>query len=169
MPTATNIHRLTTFNPPTGSPSHVKYPVGVDARLMNTTCARVTWQWRQSEILTSCYTPTYVRYQPQGGSVSSVWVKSNATSTDLTGLQCDTSYTITVAVVVYGHESSHLNMESDSVSLHPSCGSPGIASSIIIVAAFIGAGAVAVLIAMILVLVVRYKHTHAHIRQCRNI
>ena len=91
-------------------------------------------------------------------------VKSNATSTDLTGLQCDTSYTITVAVVVYGHESSHLNMESDSVSLHPSpsCGPPGIASSIIIVAAFIGAGAVAVLIAMILVLVIRYKHTHTH-------
>ena len=149
--------RRSPYYPPTGSPS---VPVGVDASLINTRDVRVTWQWKQSETLSSCYS-TYVRYQPQGGNISSLRMKkSNATSVDLTGLQCDTTYKITVAVTIYRHERNHIIVESDPVSLHlsPSCGPPVTPGSIAAIFGVLAVALLTVLIIAILVLMKRYAH-----------
>ena len=71
---------------------------------MNASSVRVAWQWTSSGPAPSCFNTTRVTYHPEGGGESSLQLRDPAaTETILTGLQCNTSYTITVAATAGDH------------------------------------------------------------------
>jgi len=64
---------------------------------MNASSVRVAWQWTSSGPAPNCFNTTHVTYHPEGGRESSLQLGDPAaTETILTGLQCNTHYTITV-------------------------------------------------------------------------
>ena len=68
------------------------------------TSIRVTWQWTSSGPAPSCFNTTRVTYHPEGGRESSMQLRDPAaTETILTGLQCNTHYTITVVATAGEH------------------------------------------------------------------
>ena len=72
-------------------------PTEVTTRFMNASSVRVTWQWISSGPAPNCFTTTTVTYHPEGGGESSLQLSDPAaTEATLTGLQCNTNYTITV-------------------------------------------------------------------------
>ena len=72
-------------------------PTYVTAWLLNASSARVTWQWTSSGPAPNCFNTTTVTYRPEGGGESSLQLSDPAaTEATLTGLQCNTNYTITV-------------------------------------------------------------------------
>ena len=88
-------------------------PTEVTAQVMNASSVRVTWQWTSSGPAPSCFNTTHVTYHPEGGSESSLQLRDPAaTETILTGLQCNTQYTITV-VATAGEQ----RRESEAMSI----------------------------------------------------
>ena len=80
---------------------------------MNASSARVTWQWTSSGPTPSCFNTTRVTYHPEGGGESSLQLRDPAaTETILTGLQCNTHYTITVVATAgeHGRESAAMTV-----------------------------------------------------------
>jgi len=64
----------------------------------------VAWQWTGLGSAPSCFSTTRVTYHPEGGRESFLQLRDPAgTETILTGLQCDTSYTITVVATAGEH------------------------------------------------------------------
>ena len=73
---------------------------------MNVPGVRVAWQWTNLGPAPSCFNTTRVTYHPEGGGESSLQLRDPAaTETILTGLQCNTRYTITVVATVGRRES----------------------------------------------------------------
>ena len=71
---------------------------------MNASSVRVTWQWTSLGPAPNCFNTTRVTYHPEGGDESSLQLRDPAaTETILTGLQCDTRYTITVVATAGEH------------------------------------------------------------------
>ena len=71
---------------------------------MNASSVRVAWQWTSSGPAPSCFSTTSVTYHPEGGGESSLQLRDPAaTETILTGLQCNTRYTITVVATAGEH------------------------------------------------------------------
>ena len=72
-------------------------PTEVTAEVTNVSSVRVAWQWTSSVLAPYCFNETYVTYRPDGGGESSLQLSDPAaTEATLTGLQCSTSYTISV-------------------------------------------------------------------------
>ena len=89
-------HCTTTPAPPT--------PTGVAAQLKSASSVRVTWKWTSSGPAPSCFNTTTVTYRPEGGGESSLQLSDPAaTEATLTGLQCNTNYTITVMATAGEH------------------------------------------------------------------
>ena len=66
---------------------------------MNASTVRVAWQWTSSDQAPNCFNTTTVTYHPEGGGESFLQLSDPAaTAATLTGLQCNTNYTITVVV-----------------------------------------------------------------------
>ena len=66
---------------------------------MNVSTVRVTWQWNSSGPAPNCFLTTTVTHRPEGGSESSLQLSDPAANgTTLTGLQCNTNYTMIVVV-----------------------------------------------------------------------
>ena len=79
-------------------------PTNVTALLMNASSVRVAWQWTSSSPAPDCFNTTTVTYRPEGGGESSLQLSDPAaTEATLTGLQCNTSYTITVVATAGEH------------------------------------------------------------------
>ena len=71
---------------------------------MNASTVRVAWQWTSSGPAPSCFNTTRVTYHPEGGGESSLQFRDPAANeTILTGLQCNTHYTITVVATAGDH------------------------------------------------------------------
>ena len=71
---------------------------------MNASSVRVAWQWTSSGPAPSCFNTTRVTYHPEGGGESSLQLRDPAANeTVLTGLQCNTRYTITVVATAGEH------------------------------------------------------------------
>ena len=71
---------------------------------MNASSVKVTWQWTRSGPVPSCLNTTRVTYRPVGGGESSLQLSDPAaTEAILTGLQCNTNYTITVVATAGQH------------------------------------------------------------------
>ena len=71
---------------------------------MNASSVRVAWQWTSSGPAPSCFNTTHVTYHPEGGGESSLQLRfPESTETILTGLQCNTCYTITVVATAGEH------------------------------------------------------------------
>ena len=71
---------------------------------MNVSSVRVAWQWTSLGPAPSCFNTTDVTYHPEGGGESSLQLRDPAaTETILTGLQCNTRYTITVVATAGEH------------------------------------------------------------------
>ena len=72
---------------------------------MNLSAVTVVWQWTKSGAAPDCIDATHVTYYPEGGGKSSLQLSvPAATEATLTGLQCNTSYTITVVATAGEHE-----------------------------------------------------------------
>ena len=79
-------------------------PTNVTTQLMSASSVRVTWQWTSSDPTLDCFNTTTVIYHPEGGDESSLQLSDpTATEATLTGLQCNTSYTITVVATAGVH------------------------------------------------------------------
>ena len=79
-------------------------PTEVTTRFMNASSVRVTWQWISSGPAPNCFTTTTVTYHPEGDGESSLQLSDPAaTEATLTGLQCNTNYTITVVATAGEH------------------------------------------------------------------
>ena len=88
--------KCTTPAPPT--------PTGITAQLINASSVRVAWQWTTSGPAPNCFNTTTVTYRPEGGGESSLQLRDPAANeATLAGLQCNTSYTITVVATAGGH------------------------------------------------------------------
>ena len=95
------LYHCTTPAPPT--------PTGVTAQFTNASTVGVTWQWTSSGPAPNCFNTTTVTYHPEGGNESSLQLSDPAaTGATLTGLQCNTSYTITVVAAAGVHRSKGL-------------------------------------------------------------
>ena len=71
---------------------------------MNASSVRAAWQWTSSGPAPSCFNTTRVTYHPEGGGESSLQLRDpSANETILTGLQCNTNYTITVVATAGEH------------------------------------------------------------------
>ena len=71
---------------------------------MNVSNVLVTWQWNSSDSAPNCFNTTNITYHPEGGYESSRQLSDPAVNmTTLTGIQCNTSYTITVVATGGGH------------------------------------------------------------------
>ena len=78
----------------------------VTAQFTSASSVRVTWQWTSSGSAPNCFNTTRVTYRPQGGDESSLQLSDPAaTEATLTGLQCNTNYTITVVSIAGEHRS----------------------------------------------------------------
>ena len=85
----------TTSAPPT--------PTAVTAKVINASSVRVAWQWTSSDLAPSCFNTTTVTYHPEGGGESFLQLSDPAaTEVTLTGLLCNTSYTIIVVATAGG-------------------------------------------------------------------
>ena len=72
---------------------------------MNPSTVMVVWQWTKSGAAPDCINATHVTYHPEGGGEFSLQLSDpTATEATLTGLQCNTSYTITVVATAGEHE-----------------------------------------------------------------
>ena len=79
------------------SPPGPPTPTDVTAQLMNSSSVKLTWQWTSLGSAPNCFNTTRVIYHPEGGGDSSLELSDPAaTEATLTGLQCNTNYTITV-------------------------------------------------------------------------
>ena len=79
-------------------------PTNVTAEIMNVSTVRVTWQWTSSGPAPNCFNTTTVTYRPEEGGESSLQLSNPAaTEATLTNLQCNTTYTITVAATAGEH------------------------------------------------------------------
>ena len=71
---------------------------------MNSSSVKVTWQWTSLGSAPNCFNTTHVIYRPEGGGDSSLQLSDPAaTEATLTGLQCNTNYTITVVATAEEH------------------------------------------------------------------
>ena len=78
----------------------------VTAQFTSASSVRVTWQRTSSGSAPNCFNTTRVTYRPQGGDESSLQLSDPAaTEATLTGLQCNTNYTITVVAIAGEHRS----------------------------------------------------------------
>ena len=94
-------YHCTTPAPPT--------PTGVTAWFTSTSSVRVTWRWSSSGLAPDCFNTTTVTYRPEGGGESSLQLSDPAaTEATLTGLQCNTNYTITVVATAGEYRSKGL-------------------------------------------------------------
>ena len=97
------IYIRTSFNPSCFTPPAPPTPTVVTG-LVTLTGIRVGWQWTSSGPAPSCFNTTSVTYHPEGGGESSLQLRDPATTeTILTGLQCNTRYTITVVATAGEH------------------------------------------------------------------
>ena len=89
-----------TTAPPPAPPT----PTGITAQFTNASSVRITWQWTSSGPAPNCFNTTTVTYRPEGGGESSKKLSDPAaTEATLTGLQCNTNYTITVVATAGEH------------------------------------------------------------------
>ena len=78
----------------TAQPLAPPTPTEVTAQFTSASSIKVTWQWTSSGPAPNT---TRVTYRPEGGDESSLQLSDPAgTEATLTGLQCNTNYTITV-------------------------------------------------------------------------
>ena len=93
-------YRLNILLPPPAPPM----PTEVTATFTNASSVRVTWQWTSSGQVPDCFNTPTVTYRPEGGGDSSLQLSDPAANeTTLTGLQCNTTYTITVVATAGEH------------------------------------------------------------------
>ena len=79
-------------------------PTKVTATFTNASSVRVAWLWTSSGPAPNCFNTTTVTYRPEGRAESSQQLSDPAaTETTLTGLQCNTTYTITVVATAGEH------------------------------------------------------------------
>ena len=71
-------------------------PTEVTVHLINTSSVRVTWQWTSSGPAPDCFNTTTVTYRSEGGEFSLQLSDPAATTANLTGLQINMCYVITV-------------------------------------------------------------------------
>ena len=91
-----SLHHCTTPAPPT--------PTGITSQFTNASSVRVAWRWTSLGPSPSCFNTTTVTYRPEGGGESSLQLSDQAaTEATLTGLQCNTNYTITVVATAGEH------------------------------------------------------------------
>jgi len=97
------------------SPVAPPTPTEVTAQVTTASSVRVTWQWTSSGPAPNCFNTTRVTYHPEGGRESSMQLRDPAaTETILTGLQCNTCYTITVVATAGEHR-----RESEAMAVPP--------------------------------------------------
>ena len=71
---------------------------------MNVSRVRVSWRWSSLGSAPNCFNITRVTYCPEGGGDSSLQLSDPAaTEGTLSGLQCNTNYTITVVATAGQH------------------------------------------------------------------
>ena len=71
---------------------------------MNVSRVRVSWRWSSLGSAPNCFNATRVTYHPEGGGDSSLQLSDPAaTEATLSGLQCNTNYTITVVATAGQH------------------------------------------------------------------
>ena len=88
----------------TTSPPAPPTPTDVTAQLKNASSVKVTWQWTSSGPAPDCFNTTTVTYRPEGGGEFSLQLSNKAaTEATLSGLQCNTNYTITVVATAGQH------------------------------------------------------------------
>ena len=86
-------------------------PTEVTAEVMNASSVRVTWQWTNSGPAPSCFNTTHVTYHSEGGGEASLQLRNPATTEiTLTGLRCNTCYTITVVATAGEHRRESVAM-----------------------------------------------------------
>ena len=91
-----SLDHCTTPAPPT--------PTEVTAQFTSTSSVRVTWQWNSSGPAPNCFNTTTVTYRPEGGNQSSLQLSDpGATAANLTGLQINMCYVITVVATAGEH------------------------------------------------------------------
>ena len=79
-------------------------PTEVTTWFVSASSVRVAWQWTSSGPAPDCFNTTHVTYHPEGGGESSLQLSDPAaTEATLTGLQCNTNYTITVVATAEEH------------------------------------------------------------------
>ena len=92
------------LNSTTVPPSAPPTPTEVTAQFTSASRVRVTWQWTSSDSAPNCFNTTTVTYRPEGGGESSLQLSDPAaTEATLTGLQCNTNYTVTVVATAGEH------------------------------------------------------------------
>ena len=85
---------------------------------MNASSVRVVWQWTGSDP-PRCFNTTRVTYHPQGSSESSLQLSNpGGTEVNLTNLQCNISYTITVVATAGEHKRKDVMLLSLQGMLH---------------------------------------------------
>ena len=93
-------YRLHILLPPPAPPM----PTEVTATFTNASSVRVSWQWTSSTPAPDCFNTTTVTYRPEGDGDSSLQLSDPAANeTTITGLQCNTTYTITVVATAGEH------------------------------------------------------------------
>ena len=86
--------------PPPAPPT----PTGITSQFTNASSVRITWQWASSGPAPNCFNTTTVTYHPEGGGEFFLQLSDPAvTEATLTGLQCNTNYTITVVATAGEH------------------------------------------------------------------
>ena len=101
---STSITRLPTIRSYYCTTSAPPTPTEISAQPMNVSNVLVTWWWNSSGSASNCFNTTNIIYHPEGGYKSSRQLSDSAVNkTTLTGLQCNTSYTITVVATGGGH------------------------------------------------------------------
>ena len=100
---ATYLYHCTTPAPPT--------PTEITAQFMNGSSIMVAWQWSSSGPGPNCFNTTTVTYHPEGGDRSFMQLSNPAaTQATLTGLQCNTNYTITVVATAGEHRKENMSV-----------------------------------------------------------
>ena len=91
-----SLYHCTTPVPPT--------PTDVIAQFTSASSIMVTWQWTSSGPAPDCFNSTTVTYHPEGGSESFLQLSDPAaTGANLTGLQINMCYVITVVATAGEH------------------------------------------------------------------
>ena len=79
-------------------------PTEVTVQLMDASSIRVEWQWASSSPAPNCFSTTSVTFHPEGGDEFSLQLSDPAaTEATLSGLQCNTNYSITVVATAGEH------------------------------------------------------------------